>query len=331
MSMNASSFDFIRQLVMRRSAIVLDASKGYLVQARLLPLVRSLGLPSIDQLVLELRKHPDGHLADQVVDAMTTNETFFFRDTVPFDALRDDIIPRLFGVPCVEPPVVDLVRGLFDGPGTIQRGDAGPRAFPRATAIGMSRILASDISYNALAQAAEGRYGEVEIQRGLPPALRDKYFLRRGGYWWIADEIRSMVSFRLLNLIGDWPPLPQMDIVLLRNVMVYFETETKRRVLSRVRGQLRNGRVLVPGRRGNDAPAGRRVCPHPTRTCQLLSTAPAFTRRQVGVTRIHAATAHLPGQNRDVVLGAGAATPRLHRLQQRPHRLIDGHTAAGRQ
>ena len=95
MSMNASSFEFIRQLVMQRSAIVLDESKGYLVQARLLPLVRTLGLPSIDQLVLELRKHPDGHLADQVVDAMTTNETFFFRDAVPFDALRDDIIPRL--------------------------------------------------------------------------------------------------------------------------------------------------------------------------------------------------------------------------------------------
>ena len=109
------------------------------------------------------------------------------------------------------------------------------------------RILASDISYNALAQAAEGRYGEVEIQRGLPSALRDKYFLRRGGYWWIADEIRSMVSFRLLNLIGDWPSLPPMDIVLLRNVMVYFETDMKRRVLSRVRGQLRNDGYLFLG------------------------------------------------------------------------------------
>ena len=246
MSMNASSFEFIRQLVMRRSAIVLDESKGYLVQARLLPLVRTLGLPTIDQLVLELRKISAGHLADQVVDAMTTNETFFFRDAMPFDALRDDIIPRLLAcrassrrlsIWCAacstgqEPySVAMLIREHFRG---YRDWDV--------------RILASDISYNALAQAAEGRYGEVEIQRGLPPALRDKYFQRRGGYWWIADEIRSMVSFRLLNLIGDWPALPPMDIVLLRNVMVYFETAMKRRVLSRVRGQLRNDGYLFLG------------------------------------------------------------------------------------
>ena len=110
------------------------------------------------------------------------------------------------------------------------------------------RILASDISSSALAQASEGRYGEVEIQRGLPPALRDKYFQRRGNYWWISDDVRSMVSFRLLNLIGDWPPLPQMDIIFLRNVMVYFETEMKRHVLGRVRNQLcYDGYLLLGG------------------------------------------------------------------------------------
>lgn len=246
MSMNASNFEFIRQLIMRRSAIVLDESKGYLVQARLLPLVRTLGLPSIDQLVLELRKHPDGHLADQVVDAMTTNETFFFRDAVPFDALRDDIIPRLLACRASSRRLSIWCAACSTGQEPYSVAMLVREHF-RAYRDWDVHILASDISYNALAQAAEGRYGEVEIQRGLPSALRDKYFLRRGGYWWIADEIRSMVSFRLLNLIGDWPALPPMDIVLLRNVMVYFETDMKHRVLSRVRGQLRNDGYLFLG------------------------------------------------------------------------------------
>ncbi|MHB8972539.1 MAG: CheR family methyltransferase [Pirellulaceae bacterium] len=235
--MNTESLDFIRQLVARRSAIMLDARKGYLVQARLLPLARSLGLPSIDQLVVELRRQPDGPLADQVIDAMTTNETSFFRDTVPFEALRDIILPRLLegrmssrrlSIWCAacamgqEPySIAMLLREHF-----------------RALRDWDIRILASDISATALARAVAGQYGEVEIRRGLPPALRDKYFRCLGTTWWIADEIREMVTFRQINLIGDWPPLPKMDIVLLRNVMVYFETETKRRILSRVRSQL---------------------------------------------------------------------------------------------
>jgi chemotaxis protein methyltransferase CheR len=246
MSMNASSLEFIRKLVMRRSAIALDESKEYLVHARLLPLVRTLGLSSIDQLVVELRKHPDGHLADQVVDAMTTNETSFFRDALLFDALRDDIIPHLLACRASSRRLSIWCAACSTGQEPYSVAMLIREHF-RAHRDWDVRILASDISYNALAQAEEGRYGDVEIQRGLPPALRDKYFQRRGGYWWIVDEIRSMVSFQLLNLIGDWPALPPMDIVLLRNVMVYFETETKRRVLSRVRGQLRDDGYLFLG------------------------------------------------------------------------------------
>jgi chemotaxis protein methyltransferase CheR len=216
---------------------MLDAGKGYLVQARLLPLAKSLGMSSIDELVVELQKHPDGRLADEIVDAMTTNETSFFRDTVPFDALRADIIPQLLQARASSRRLSIWCAACATGQEPYSIAMLLREHF-RSLRDWDIRILASDISHSALAQATDGRYGEVEIRRGLPPALRDKYFRRTGTTWWIADEIRSMVSFRLVNLIGDWPPLPRMDIVLLRNVMVYFETETKRQVLARVRGQL---------------------------------------------------------------------------------------------
>jgi chemotaxis protein methyltransferase CheR len=147
-----------------------------------------------------LQKHPDGHLADQIVDAMTTNETSFFRDTEPFESLRDIIIPRLLrelassrrlSIWCAacatgqEPySIAMLVREHFR---SLRDWDI--------------RILAGDISPTALARSVEGRYGEVEIRRGLSPALRDEYFRRTGTTWWIADEIRAMVTFQQINFI----------------------------------------------------------------------------------------------------------------------------------
>ena len=167
-----------------------------------------------------------------------------------------------------------------------------PRTFPRLPRDwdGL-RILASDTFRKRVAQAAEGRYRRSGMQRGLPSRCATNISCGEEVSWWIADEIHyTIVSFRLLDLVGNSPALPLMDSVLLRNVMVFFETDKEPRVLSHVSPWFTpRRRVLVPGRRGDDAPAGRRVCPHPTRTCQLLSTAPAFARRQVGVTRVHAA------------------------------------------
>jgi chemotaxis protein methyltransferase CheR len=246
MAMNATSLEYIRKLVAQRSAIVLDASKGYLVHARLLPLARSLGLSNIDDLVRELRQHPDGPLVDRVVDAMTTRETSFFRDTTPFDALRDEILPQLIARRASSRRLSIWSAACSTGQEPYSLAMLIREHF-RAQRDWDVRILASDISSIALAQAAEGRYGEVEMQRGLPAALRDKYFRSRGGYYWIADDIRAMVAFRLLNLVGDWPPMPQMDIILLRNVMVYFEVEMKRCLLGRVRELLAPDGALFLG------------------------------------------------------------------------------------
>lgn len=244
--MNQASLDFIRQLVAQRSAIILDATKGYLVQARLLPLARKLGLQNIDELVFEVRRNPSGPLGDQVVDAMTTNETSFFRDVMPFDALRDDILPQLLRTRATTRRIHIWCAACSTGqePYSIAMLLRDRFASLRDWDI---RILASDLSQRALAQATTGFYGEVEIQRGLSPALRDRHFVRVDGGWRICDEVRRMVQFFPLNLVTDWPPLPQMDIVLLRNVMVYFAAETKRQLLSRVRSQLAGDGYLFLG------------------------------------------------------------------------------------
>jgi chemotaxis protein methyltransferase CheR len=244
--MQQASLDFIRQLVAQRAAIILDASKGYLVQARLLPLARGVGLQNIDELVYMVRRNPSGPLGDQIVDAMTTNETSFFRDVMPFEALRDDILPQLLRTRATARRINIWCAACSTGqePYSIAMLLRDRFVSVRDWDI---RILASDLSQRALAQATAGCYGEVEMQRGLSPELRDRHFVRVDGGWRVCDEIRRMVQFFPLNLVTDWPPLPQMDIVLLRNVMVYFAAETKRLLLSRMRNQLAGDGYLFLG------------------------------------------------------------------------------------
>jgi chemotaxis protein methyltransferase CheR len=246
MSMNQASLDFIRTLVAQRAAIILDASKGYLVQARLLPLARKLGLQNIDELVFEVRRNPSGPIGDRVVDAMTTNETSFFRDVMPFEALREDILPQLLRTRATARRINIWCAACSTGqePYSIAMLLRSRFASLRDWDI---RILASDISQRALAQATTGCYGDVEIQRGLSPDLRDRFFVREDGGWRVCEEIRRMVQFFPLNLVTDWPPLPLMDIVLLRNVMVYFAADTKRLLLSRVRNLLAGDGYLFLG------------------------------------------------------------------------------------
>ena len=247
MSLSRTNFEYIRSLLLRESAIVLDANKGYLVQARLMPIAQRRGLESIDQLIGQLQKQTNGRLVEEVVDAMTTNETSFFRDMTPFDELRQVVLPELFrrrastrrlSIWCAacstgqEPySITMLLREYFS-----------------AYLDWDIYILGTDISSTALEQAKKGRYGELEMDRGLSRTHRGKYFRKEGSQWRISDECRSMVDFRSLNLVGNWPAFPQMDVILLRNVMVYFEQNTKKTVLHRMRKQMRpDGYMFLGG------------------------------------------------------------------------------------
>lgn len=238
MTVTALEFDYIRDLVYTRAAIVLDDGKEYLVESRLQPLARRLAAGSIPMLVQRLRSEPLNAVHNEVVEAMTTNETSFFRDRYPFDAMSQHVLPAL-AVMRGGAPLTIWSAACSSGQEPYSLGMLIHEKFPELLQ-GRLRCYASDISTLMLSRAVEGRYSHLEVNRGLPAQLLVKYFERRGIDWEIKGSVRRMVEFRQMNLAAPWAPLPPMDVVFMRNVLIYFDTDTKRAILERLR------RVLKP-------------------------------------------------------------------------------------
>jgi chemotaxis protein methyltransferase CheR len=232
-------FDMIRNLLRERSAIVLDDGKRYLVEARLTPLVRELKLNSIGELIAQLRVQSGNGLQQQIVEAMVTTETSFFRDHHPFEDLRKTIFPRLLEQRRGERSLSIWCAASSTGQEPYSIAILLRENFPELASWKI-RLLATDLSREAVERARAGRFKQIEVERGLPAALLVKYFVQHGTEWELRDDIRSQVEFQLLHLAGPWPRLPSMDLVLLRNVMIYFEVETKKAILDRLQ------RVLSP-------------------------------------------------------------------------------------
>ena len=246
MTIAAADFTFISTMVRDRSAIVLDHGKEYLIEARLAPLARERGKGTVAGLVHELRQAPSGTLGDLVVEAMTTNETSFFRDAHPFTDLADHVLPDLVrarsGERCLniwcaacssgqEPySIAMLVHDLIGA-------DPSWRV----------RISATDLSPAMLARTRAGVYSQFEVNRGLPANLLVRHFRKQGLSWQIEEPLRRMVDTRLVNLDKDLPSMPTMDIVFLRNVLIYFDVATKRKILARVRRVMRPDGYLILG------------------------------------------------------------------------------------
>jgi chemotaxis protein methyltransferase CheR len=240
-------FDVIRLLLQERSGIVLEAGKRYLVESRLTPLVRELQLHSVGELIAQLRSVPGNGLYRKIVEAMVTTETSFFRDHLPFESLRKEVIPdlikrrrdlRRLHIWCAasstgqEPySVAMLLREHF-------HELAGWKVL----------LLASDLSGDVLARARTARYNQIEVNRGLPATLLVKYFQQHGTSWQLKPTISSMVEFQEINLAQAWPALPPMDLILIRNVMIYFEVATKKAILGRLARLLKpDGYLLLGG------------------------------------------------------------------------------------
>ena len=232
MTIASNDFDFVSHLVQSEAAISLPKGKEYLVEARLLPLARDTGLGSLPALVAELRLEDNGELRRRVVDAMTTNETSWFRDRAPFEALSGEVLDRLVPARRGQRAVRVWSAGCSSGqePYSIAMSVAD-----RLTAAGLGLdLLATDLSEEMLARGRAGRYTDFEMKRGLPPERREQHFTRVEDSWQISDELRSMVTFQHLNLAAPFPPLRSMDVVFLRNVLIYFDPCTKARVLDEV-------------------------------------------------------------------------------------------------
>jgi chemotaxis protein methyltransferase CheR len=238
MSIAVPQFDYLRRIVRQHSAIVIDADKDYLVDSRLSPLAEREGFGSIHDLIVELEKQPFGPRHRRVVDAMTNNETWFFRDFQPFEAIRQKILPELLERRSRTQPIVAWSAACSSGQEPYTLAMCLMDDF-RASGRSVS-IIATDLAEHILDRARSGIYSQMEVSRGLPAPLLARHFAPCGARWQLKPEIRKMVEFRQMNLIAPWPNMPRVDLLMLRNVLIYFDVSVKKSILANVK------RVLQP-------------------------------------------------------------------------------------
>jgi len=230
---NQLAYDYIRSLVHQHAAIVINKDQDYLIDSRVEQVLTSQGISSFDELVSLLDNNPFGQLHQCVVTAFTVKETSFFRDSHVFDVLKRQILPQLFQKKTAEKKINIWCAAC----------SYGQEAYSLAMLIHEMlmkyhhwsvELIASDISSQALEKAQQGIYSNLEVQRGLKPWLQKKYFTQTPEGWHVHDEIRRMVTFKQINIADSWPTLSCMDIVLMRNLLIYFDAEAKKRVLNRI-------------------------------------------------------------------------------------------------
>lgn len=244
--MTEQEFEYVRKLVLDHTANVLDSSKGYLVESRLGPMVRHLKLGSISELVSQLRGTGFNALHRQVVEAMVTTETLFFRDHHPFENLRRVVLPELIQRRAREGGLRIWSAACSTGQEVYSLALLIREHFPELARWDL-KLLASDVSQDVLNRAREGRYNQIEINLGLPAPLLLKYFQQDGTHWQLNTDVRRMVEFWQMNLTQPWPPLPRLDLVLLRNVMIYMDVAAKKTIFARVAQLLRPDGYLILG------------------------------------------------------------------------------------
>jgi chemotaxis protein methyltransferase CheR len=247
MALSAAEFEYVRNLLREHSALSLDESKQYLIEARLEPLAREEGFTSLQSLILRLKSASGTTpLHHKVVDAMTTNETSFFRDVRPFRLMEKLVLPQLIARRANEQSLNIWCAASSSGQEPYSFAMLLRESFPALAAWGV-RLIASDISEAMLQRCRTGRYSQLEVSRGLPAAMLLKYFRKIGNEWEIDEQIRRMVEFRHINLIEPWPGFPSLDLILMRNVLIYFEVDKKKAILAKARSLLRPDGYLVLG------------------------------------------------------------------------------------
>jgi chemotaxis protein methyltransferase CheR len=227
-----------------KAGIVLDDDKQYLVEARLLLLCKRKNLKTIDELIA-LARQSSITIEPEIINVMTTNETSFFRDIHPFEALKKKMLPEFMKQPASGTALNIWCAACSTGQEPYSVAMIIKENFPNPPC--KINILATDLSSDVLAQAKEGRYTQIEINRGLPMPLLLKYFEKQGSDWHIKEELRKMIEFRQFNFNAPWPALPVMDIIFLRNVMIYFDLEAKKRILMGMHRLLRPQGALFLG------------------------------------------------------------------------------------
>ena len=231
--MTPQDFDYLRKFLRDRSGLVLAVEKQYLAESRLLPVARRNDMSTLDELIDRLKNRTSAPLSAEVVEAMTTNETFFFRDKIPFDHFRDTIMPALLNARAAERRIRIWCAAASTGQEPYSLAIC-LKEMKDKIADWRIEILGTDLSTAVLDKAKDGLYTQFEVQRGLPIQLLVKYFAQVGEMWHIAADIRAMVQYRPLNLLSDFSYLGPFDLVFCRNVLIYFDQDTKVDVLRRL-------------------------------------------------------------------------------------------------
>ena len=246
MALCEADFEYVRRAVYDGSSIVLEPSKHYLVETRLIQVAREIGLQTVTELIAQLRTGRAEGLHNKVVEAMTTNETSFFRDVHPFEALKTEVLPKLVEARKASQTLNIWSAACSTGQEAYTIGMVLREHFP-ACASWKIRILCTDLSREVLAKAKEARFTQLEVNRGMPAALLVKYFKRDGLHYTVCDDLRKLVEFRELNLAKPWSGIPAMDVIFLRNVLIYFDVDTKKQILAQMRATMRPDGTLFLG------------------------------------------------------------------------------------
>jgi len=261
--MTPLDYEYLRKLLKERSGLDLSPEKQYLVESRLLPLARRVGLPAIPELVQTMKGGAET-IIKEVIEAMTTNETFFFRDKVPFDHLREEILPallqargarrslRIWSAACSTGQEPYSIAMCLKEAGSLLTG-------------WRVEIVATDLSQAVLEKSKSGIFSQFEVQRGLPIQLLMKYFKQAGDIWEISPEIRAMVQFRQLNLLQDFSQLGTFDLIFCRNVLIYFDQPTKSAIFARLAQRLEADGYLALGAAETVVGLTEAFKPHPER------------------------------------------------------------------
>ena len=272
--MTPPDYEYLRKLLKDHSGLDLSADKQYLIESRLLPLSRKSGLAGISELVQKMKA---GSLIAQVVEAMTTNETFFFRDKVPFDHFRVSIVPEIIKARAARKSVRIWCAAGSTGQEPYSLAMC-LKEMSAALAGWRVEIIATDLSQEVLEKSKAGVYSQFEVQRGLPIQLLVKHFKQNGELWQISPEIRAMVQHRQLNLLHDFSQLGTFDVIFCRNVLIYFDQDTKINIFGRLAKSMEADGFLVlgaaetvvgltdvfkpfPDKRGLYRPSGARTAP----------------------------------------------------------------------
>jgi len=245
MPLAQSDIHLLRNLIARRSGNVLSDKQEHLLESKLSPFAEQLGLPNIEALVAEVKRLPVRY-EDSIAEAMTINETSFFRDIQPFDALRKIVIPGFLKSRAHSKRLAIWSAACSSGQEAYSIAMTLFEHFPVLASWDV-KIVATDISHEMLNRTQEGIYNQFEVNRGLPAEMLAKYFRREQTRWRIIPELRQWLETRRLNLISPWTGLPRFDVIFMRNVLVYFDPTTRETVLRRTASQMANDAYLFVG------------------------------------------------------------------------------------